>query len=80
MELEDFWEGCPLEDTKSVPGSHENETTERKHEELEPRTESLYERYGNNEPYTKPENTSELQNSETLFKYVYRNQCPSTRS
>ena len=78
MEFDDVWEGFTLEDPESVPESDDIQTNERAHEGLEPPSESLYEKYGNNEPYTKPENTDEFHNIGTIFEYVYRNQCPST--
>ena len=75
---QDTWEHVTWEDERSpVLKYSNNESIEEKHESIEgkyegpqARSESLYQKYGTNEPYTKPENMDHYWNLENFFEYV----------
>ena len=54
----------------STPEPYNTNTIEREHEASQVLSESLYQRYGTNEPYTKPENTTYWWSQASFFECV----------
>lgn len=68
-DVEDAWVHDTFEDEMpSTSQSHNKNTIEREQEESSAHSESLYQRYGTNEPYIKPENVGYSWSPELLFE------------
>ena len=73
IDAKGFWERCTLGDHKPPePETRKSGTSMSEQEGSATRSESLYEKYGTNEPYTEPYDVDYNHSLGTVFKYVCR--------
>ncbi len=69
IDTKDIWDRCTLEDHDSPePETGKSETNMSEQEGSATRSESLYEKYGNNEPYTELDGIDYNHSLDTVFK------------